>query len=180
MFVNALVHDRKEPAAEDRFGESVADRGEEGADLVDVEAGDDDHALERARVVDAEVLHHGDAVALRENDIEKDGVVVMTAEAVEGLVAVAGDRHLVTFCFEEASQQRSRDRVVFDYQQGGTHFRNYSIRRARNAAANSIDSFTCSVLRNEWSAPSIHRTSIDFDSAYRWTSFSVPNGSCVP
>jgi len=180
MFVNALVHDRKETAAEDRFPQRVADGGEERADLIDVEPGDDDHALERARVVDAEVLHDRDAVALRKDDIEKDGVVAMTAETVEGLITVAGDCHVVTFRFEKASQQRTSDRIVFDYQQRGTHFRNYSIRRARNAAANSIDSFTCSVLRNEWSAPSIHRTSIDFDSSYRRTSFSVPNGSCVP
>ncbi len=165
MFVNALVHDRKETAAEDRFPHRVAHGGEERTDFVDVEPGDDDHALERVRIVDAEVLHDGDAVALRKDDVEEDGVVAMTAEAVESLIAVAGDCHVVTFRFEEASQQRTSDRIVFNNQQRGTHFRNYSIRRARNDAANSINSFTCSVLRNEWSAPSIHRTSIDFDSS---------------
>src|SRR5260370_475277 len=133
MFVNALVHDRKEPAAQDRFGEGVAHRGEKRADLVDVEPGNDDHALERVGIVDAEVLHDRDAVALRKDDVEEDGVVLPAAEAIEGLVAAAGDRHVVTFCFEEPSQQPTLYRVAFAYVQRGTHFRNYSTCRDKKA-----------------------------------------------
>ena len=102
MFVNALVHDREEAAAEDRFGQGVPDGGKKRPHFVDVEAGDDYDALERVGVVDAEVLHHGDAVALRQDDVEEHGIVALTAEAVERFIAIAGDCDVVTFCFEES------------------------------------------------------------------------------
>lgn len=113
---NAGADRLAQPSWKHRLRQCFVHGREERPDLANVEPGNHDDFAEKARAVAVERLHHFDAADFRQDDIEKDDVVLLVAEEAQSLLAIGGEIEGEVERFQQLSEKPAGSGIIFDDQ----------------------------------------------------------------